>query len=38
VKLEGRGAIFQGVPTKHNDSNTVGAHGVASQSKVIVAP
>lgn len=38
VKFEGKGVIFQGVPTKHNSGNTMGTFGAASQSTVIVAP
>lgn len=38
VKLQGKGAIFQGVPTKHNQGNTMGTLSGSSQSVVEVAP
>lgn len=34
VKMEGKGVICQGATTKHNDANTMGKHGVPSQSVV----
>lgn len=36
VKIEGKGVIVHLTGTKHNDGNTVGNHGSASQTKVIV--
>jgi hypothetical protein len=38
VKFQGKGVVFQGVPTKQNGGNTMGTFGAASQTTVIVAP
>jgi hypothetical protein len=36
VKMQGRGTITQGCPTKHNSTNTAGTHSVPSQTVVLV--
>jgi hypothetical protein len=36
VKFQGKGVIFQGVPTKQNNGNTMGTFASASQSQVDV--
>lgn len=38
VKMQGKGTIFHTTPTKHNCTNTAGAHGTPSQTTVLVAP
>ena len=37
VTLEGKAAVSQGAPTKHNDSNTTGMNNMSAQSKVDIA-
>ena len=34
VKLEGKAAVSQGAPTKHNNGNTMGMNSLAAQAKV----